>query len=130
MDDKALYLLMTAFKSYRKASKMTGKNHLQLILLANKLPFVMEYQGIPDRKFRFDFCIVDLKVAIEYEGIISSKARHTSITGYTNDCIKYNLAAINGWRILRYTALNYQDFESDLNQLINYNADGLQTRPI
>ena len=108
------------FPQYRKHTKTDGKEHIRLILLAKKIPFVQEYTGIPGRKFRFDFCIPSLKIAIEYEGIISAKARHTSITGYTNDCTKYNLSTCNGWRMLRYTALNYQDFEEELNQLINH----------
>lgn len=106
------------FPSYRKATKQDGKEHIRLILLSKKIPFVQEYQGIPGRKFRFDYAIPSIKLCVEYEGIMSTKARHTSVTGYTKDCEKYNLSTINGWRVLRYTVLNYKDFEQDLNQLL------------
>jgi hypothetical protein len=39
-----------------------------------------------------------LKVAIEYEGLMSVKSGQTTVTGYSNDCIKYNLAACLGWK--------------------------------
>jgi len=46
-----------------------------------------------------------LKVAVEYEGIYG-KSRHTTMSGYTGDCEKYNEAQILGWRVLRFTAKN------------------------
>jgi hypothetical protein len=46
-------------------------------------------------------------IAIEYEGIKGSKARHTTLTGYTNDCDKYNQAALLGWRVLRFTTIHF-----------------------
>lgn len=80
-----------------------------LIHLVNedlKADFKPEITAIPGRKFRFDYCDLNLKIAIEYEGIISEKSRHTNVKGYTNDCIKYNLAQLNDFIILRFTALN------------------------
>lgn len=71
------------------------------------------------RKFRFDWAIPSLKIAVEFEGIISIKSRHTTKTGYTKDTEKYNLAAINGWLVLRYTAINYLNLERDLLKIIS-----------
>lgn len=78
--------------------------------------FEEEYK-FSDRKFKFDFCITDHMIAIEYEGIQSAKSRHTSITGYSKDCEKYNLAQILGWRVLRYTTLNYTQLYDDLKKI-------------
>ncbi|MGG5486272.1 hypothetical protein [Gaetbulibacter sp. PBL-D1] len=80
--------------------------------------YVEEHKFANDRKYRFDWAIPDLKIAIEYEGLISEKSGHTTIGGYTKDCIKYNLALIKGWKVLRYTALNYKNLEADLKKLI------------
>ena len=55
------------------------------------------------RKFRFDFAILDKKIAIEIEGGVWSGGRHTRGAGYSKDMEKYNLATLNGWRLLRYT---------------------------
>ena len=70
-----------------------------------------EYKFIENRRFRADWLITigDKKILIEYEGIAASKSRHTSITGYTKDCEKYNLASLSGFIVLRFTALNFKD---------------------
>lgn len=70
------------------------------------------------RKFRFDYALDAAKIAIEYEGLMSEKSGHTTITGYTSNCEKYNLACILGWKVLRYTALNYKQLENDLKELL------------
>lgn len=80
--------------------------------------YVEELQFHPDRKFRFDWAIPDLMIAIEYEGIISKKSGHTTISGYTKDCEKYNMATMRGWKTLRYTAKNYKDLPTDLKFLL------------
>lgn len=80
--------------------------------------FVAEYQFAPPRKFRFDFCCHRYKIACEYEGIFSDKSRHTSFKGYSRDGEKYNLAAINGWKVLRYTAMNYTNMLRDIELII------------
>lgn len=53
------------------------------------------------RKFRFDFAWVDFKVAVEVDGGTWSGGRHVKGTGFHNDCIKMNLAAVEGWLVLR-----------------------------
>jgi hypothetical protein len=67
--------------------------------------WVNEFQGITGRKFRFDCANPFLKIAIEIEGGIwlGAKGGHTNGIGYSNNILKYNLATIEGWRILRYT---------------------------
>lgn len=60
--------------------------------------------GEKQRKFRFDFCYPVQKIAIEIEGgTWKGKGRHTSGIGYARDCEKYNLALIQGWKVLRFT---------------------------
>lgn len=93
------------------------KLHIEAVLKRSGLNFTAELEFSPDRKFRFDWAIEDLKVAIEYEGIFSDKSGHTSLKGYTKDVIKYNLAVKLGWKVLRYTAKNYLDIESDLQEI-------------
>jgi len=57
-------------------------------------------------------------VLIEYEGISSRKSRHTTVTGFTNDCEKYNQAQLTGWKVLRYTVLNKSQFFTDIESLL------------
>lgn len=58
------------------------------------------------RMWRFDIAWPEFMVAFEREGMAKkgSKLRHTTFTGYTNDCEKYNAAAIQGWCVIRATA--------------------------
>lgn len=86
-----------------------------------KIPFATEHRFHPTRKFRFDIALVEHKIAVEYEGIVSKKSRHTNIEGFTNDCRKYNLAQALGWHVLRYTALNYKEFLNELEKFIKLN---------
>lgn len=81
------------------------------------IAFETEYYFAKPRMFRFDIAIPERMIAIEYEGIVG-KSRHTTVTGYTRDATKYNIAASKGWRVYRYTALNYRDFEEDLKKII------------
>lgn len=74
-----------------------------------------EYRFHPDRKWRFDWAIPALKIAIEYEGLFAAKSRHTTISGFSNDTEKYNACQASGWRLLRYTAKNYTNLVHDLN---------------
>lgn len=67
-----------------------------------------------ERKWRFDWCIEELKVAFEYEGIYSAQSRHTNRKGYSKDTQKYNAAVAHGWRVYRYTASTYKNLENDL----------------
>jgi very-short-patch-repair endonuclease len=62
-----------------------------------------EYLFHPSRKWRFDFCFLKEKLAIEIEGVSNAFSRHTTISGYRNDLVKYNAATLLGWRVLRYT---------------------------
>lgn len=62
-----------------------------------------EHRFHPKRRWRFDFAIVNKKIAIEVEGGVFTKGRHTRGTGYIKDMEKYNHAVAFGWRVLRFT---------------------------
>jgi len=64
---------------------------------------VCEYRFTPPRKFKFDLAWPELKIAVELEGGVYSGGRHTRGKGFEGDCEKYNLAAEQGWLVLRYT---------------------------
>jgi len=67
--------------------------------------FVSEHKGITGREFRFDAANISEKICIEIEGGIwlGSKGGHTSGIGYEQNLEKYNLAVLEGWRLLRYS---------------------------
>jgi very-short-patch-repair endonuclease len=62
-----------------------------------------EHRFHSERKWRFDFCIPEKKVAVELEGGIWVKGAHTRGSHFNSDCEKYNNAALLGWRVFRIT---------------------------
>lgn len=62
-----------------------------------------EYKFLRDRRFRFDAALPAHKIAIEFEGGVYNNGRHVRGAGYTRDCKKYTLAAMEGWMLLRFT---------------------------
>ena len=111
-----------SIKQYKQLLNKTCKykSIIEQILKDAGLSYVKEYKFLKDRKFRFDYAIQkdNLKIAIEYEGIFGVKmTRHTNSLGYSKDCEKYNLAQIDGWIVLRYTALTVKSLKDDLKKI-------------
>jgi hypothetical protein len=112
------------YRKYKAESKPTGdKGAIYKAFIAKQLVsicdgWVVEYAFAPKRKFRADWALPEHKILIEYEGIMSAKSRHSSVMGYSKDCQKYNLAAILGYRVLRYTAINYKDVKKDVEDML------------
>ncbi len=93
----------------RNAAKL--RLHQSLVHWCNDHGFTLrtEFKFHETRKWRADFAIPELNCLIEFEGILNcSKSRHTTATGYTGDCNKYNEASILGYIVLRFTALNHK----------------------
>lgn len=72
-------------------------------LRALKIPFETEYRFAPERRFRADVAFPDRRILAEVDGGVFATSRHTTGTGFTNDCVKMNLAAEQGWRCFRFT---------------------------
>ena len=91
---------------YKRANAVTKSEIEEL------LAWQIKITGLPEpkreclfwegRRFRFDFCWPDLKIAVEVEGGTWVLGRHTRGAGFAKDCEKYNEAAILGWKVLRF----------------------------
>ena len=66
--------------------------------------YVREYQAIPGRRFRFDFCWVKERLAVEIQGGTYSRGAHARPLGIKRDYEKGNLAVKFGWRVLQFDA--------------------------
>lgn len=91
--------------------------NLTIFCLEHGYTLYQEYKFNPDRKWKADFAIIQMKVLLEYEGVFSEKSRHTTAKGYTGDTEKYNSAQALGWRVLRFTAINYKNLLIELKKL-------------
>lgn len=112
-----------AKKVIAKSTNSKEKQELGLLIYAicenGGLGLEVEYKFHKTRRWKFDYAIPQFKIAIEYEGVNSIKSGHTTVKGFTKDCDKYNAAAMCGWKLLRYTALNYKKVGADLIELID-----------
>ena len=83
---------------------LNAEDTLAVMVAQAKLPQPeREYRFHDLRLWRFDFAWPDLKIAVEVEGGVFAKGRHTRGKGFSDDCVKYNAATLDGWRLLRFT---------------------------
>jgi len=96
-------------KTVNKVSQVpasVGEETLWAHLRVYKLEslFVREHRFSDTRGWRFDFACLSAKIAVEVEGGTSSgRSRHSRGVGFSNDCVKYNTAAREGWEVYRFT---------------------------
>lgn len=73
---------------------------------------VQEHRFHPSRRWRFDYAVPSLKLAVEYDGHGATGGKkhvggHASVTGMAGDAEKFNQAQALGWRVVRLTALHF-----------------------
>lgn len=79
-------------------------------LAGDDMPMLLaEYQFNPNRNWRVDFAFPPYELAIEIEGGVWTRGRHTRPSGYLKDIEKYNALAIMNWRLLRFTHTDIYD---------------------
>lgn len=62
-----------------------------------QLPLEREVLAVPKRRFRLDFAHISSLVAIEINGGLWVKSKHSSGNGLLRDYEKSNLLAYHGW---------------------------------
>jgi hypothetical protein len=62
-----------------------------------------EHSFEPSRKWRLDLAWPTHRLALEVEGGVWTRGRHTRGAGFLADMEKYNRLAVLGWRLLRVT---------------------------
>lgn len=109
----------------KKAPDLEGEFEFQL-KLAGITDYTREYRFC-ERRWRFDFCIIDIKCALEIEGGIHCRGRHVRPEGFRNDARKYRRAAIDGWLVLRVTAADIRNGDAirDLERAIKVRRQGI-----
>lgn len=92
------------------SAKSEGEELMALHIRAERLPPAeREWRFHPTRMWRFDFCWPGRRLALEVEGGVWARGRHTRGSGYTKDLEKYNAAAMLGFRVLRFTTDQVKD---------------------
>ena len=80
-----------------------AEEELALHLKAEKIDFEREYRFHDTRRFRFDFALLEHKIAVEVDGGMWMKGGHTSGVGASRDREKDELALRDGWTVYRCT---------------------------
>ena len=80
-------------------SKLESEFERQLVAAGLPEP-VREYRILPDRRFRWDFCWPEEKVAVEVNGGRWIAGGHSTGPGLKRDAEKANLAQLAGWLTL------------------------------
>lgn len=98
---------------YVAPEEVTTKPETTMSKLEDRFSFVWKALGgvkldaevkfHPVRKWRFDFALVDQKIAIELEGGIWTNGAHSRGAHFNSDAEKYNQANLLGWRVFRLT---------------------------
>ena len=101
-------------------TKVKANDVFQNLCLSEGLDVAKEVKFHPERRWKFDYAIVEAKIAIEVEGGAWINGRHNRPEGFIKDMEKYNAAAVLGWRILRFTPQQIMTFETieTLKQII------------
>lgn len=76
---------------------------VQQITWAGLPPPELEVRFAPKRRFRFDLCWPQHKLAAEVDGATWAGGRHARGGGIETDSEKYSLAAVLGYRVMRFT---------------------------
>jgi very-short-patch-repair endonuclease len=87
----------------KKQKRNAAQDLLESQMMAKGFKFKREVRFHNKRKWRFDYAMPDLKLAVEFEGGHWSGGRHTRGAGYIADLEKYNTAALLGWCVIRVT---------------------------
>lgn len=80
---------------------MSGVSFDKIIKACIGVEITPEYKFHPERKWRFDWCIVPYKIAVEVEGGAWIFGRHNRPSGFIKDMEKYNEATRLGFRVIR-----------------------------
>ncbi len=90
--------------SRKKKSSQPLRDTFTCIVKADlRVECVREYRFHPKRMWRFDYAIPEHRIALEVEGGVWTRGRHTRPQGFLGDVEKYNAAALLGWRVFRTT---------------------------
>lgn len=92
----------------------------------NAIPFVPEHRFHGLRRWRFDYAILRPKIAIEVDGGIWTRGRHTRGAGFERDMGKLNAAVVLGWRVLRFSPGMVRSGEAmrTIREAMNYPESG------
>lgn len=100
-------------KTIRQIKANNIRDNFFKILQSHKIEIPEhEFKFHAKRRWRFDYCWVSKKIALEVEGGIWINGRHNRGSGFIKDMEKYNNAALLGYRIIKCTPTSLVSIEN------------------
>ncbi len=99
--------------------------HQALHVLLKSFPASLicsQYQFHPKRKWRFDFAIPSLKIAIEINGGVWSNGRHSRGSGLVKEYEKMRAAAALHWYVFTYDPKSIYLITEDISMFLEEGA--------
>ena len=87
----------------RLATERARQARVHTLNSLTRLQWIAEHKFCDGRKWAFDFACQSIATAIEIEGGVFARGRHSRGVGMVADMQKYNTAQLFGWIVLRYT---------------------------
>jgi hypothetical protein len=107
----------------QKKLKQAQQESLSRLFLAhwnrNELPKLeTEYSFHPTRKWRLDYALPELKIAIEIHGGTRQNGRHNRAQGFANDREKMNEAQAMGWFVVELTDVHLHEGQDAMDKYL------------
>ncbi len=93
-------------------------------------PFEPEFRFHTVRRWRFDWAIESIKLAVEVEGVThygDAIGRHQSADGIEGDMVKYNVGVLAGWAVLRYSQ---RMIKADPEGVVKQISEAIESRKV
>ncbi len=86
-------------------------DHLEDLATRHNLKLGMEHRFHPVRRWRFDYAFPQIKVAVDYDGVMFRSVGHNSLEKIIKDMERSNHAQLCGWDIYKANAKTVQNKE-------------------
>lgn len=96
----------TPKQTTKRSALETGFLNLWQTFARNQPAPVEQHKFHPTRKWLLDMAWPPQKVAVELEGGLFVRGRHSRGAEYSKDCEKHRALVLMGWALLRYTNLD------------------------
>ena len=92
----------------------------------NELPTLTpEYQFHPTRKWKLDYALPELKIAVEIHGGTRKQGRHNRADGFAKDREKMNEAQAAGWLVIEITDVMLKEGQEAMDGYLRPIVEGI-----
>lgn len=112
-------------EAFKKVKYNTGilEDPFAQYLTFKNIKYIRQFNPIKDKRFKCDFYLPKYNIIIEIEGGIFIYGRHNRGKGYSEDCKKYNLIMLEGYKVIRFTTDHFMRLSKNHYTISGYIAN-------